>query len=102
MARSCSEIAPNVLDFDAELVRDGRTLPRPVNYLLARIPPPAGDPQAPLKALVFDSIYDSYQGVIVHVRLTDGREVLAWVYLYRGNTRGRRRIAGGQWQPGAP
>jgi gamma-glutamylcyclotransferase (GGCT)/AIG2-like uncharacterized protein YtfP len=36
------------------------------------------------------------------VRLTDGREVLAWVYLYRGSTRGRRRIAGGQWQPGAP
>ena len=42
--------APNVLSFEAELVRDGRTLPRPVNYLLARIVPPEGvriDPAKP-------------------------------------------------------
>ena len=39
-AHAKQEIAPNVLDFDAELVLDGRTLPRPVNYLLARIVPP--------------------------------------------------------------
>lgn len=37
-----AEPAPNVLDYKAELVFDGRTLPRPVNYLLARIVPPEG------------------------------------------------------------
>ena len=37
-----AEIAPNVLDYRAELVLDGRTLAKPVNYLLARIVPPEG------------------------------------------------------------
>jgi hypothetical protein len=37
-----AKLAPNVLDFATELVRDGRTLPRPVNYLLVRIPPLPG------------------------------------------------------------
>jgi GTP-binding protein LepA len=52
--------------------KEGKGVPEVLEAVIARIPPPSGDPQAPLKALIFDSWFDNYQGVIVLTRIVDG------------------------------
>src|ERR687895_200801 len=56
-----------------------RTGPKPgegvealLGGVLARLPPPAGDPDAPPRALIFDSEFDQYRGVIAYIRVVDG------------------------------
>jgi GTP-binding protein LepA len=52
--------------------KTGEGVAAALDALVERIPPPAGDPEAPPRALIFDSSYDQYRGVVAFVRVVDG------------------------------
>ncbi len=53
--------------------KTGLNVEEVLEQIVEKIPAPDGDPEAPLKALIFDSVYDSYKGVIIFCRVRDGR-----------------------------
>lgn len=59
---------------DAPLIsaKMGTNIDEVLEQIISKIPAPNGDPDAPLQALIFDSIYDAYKGVIIFCRIFDG------------------------------
>ena len=60
---------------DAPLIsaKNGINIEEVLEQIVTKIPAPQGNPDAPLQALIFDSVYDSYKGVIVFMRVKEGR-----------------------------
>jgi GTP-binding protein LepA len=52
--------------------KTGQGVPELFRAIIDRVPPPPGDPKAPLRALIFDSKFDDYQGVVIYMRVVDG------------------------------
>ena len=53
--------------------KTGEGVPDLLNAVVEQVPAPAGDLEAPARALIFDSVYDTYRGVVTYVRMMDGR-----------------------------
>jgi len=73
-----AEEIEQVLGFRAEdailvSAKTGQGIDELLDLLCEKLPPPRGNPDAPTRALIFDSIYDDYRGVIVYVRVIDGQ-----------------------------
>ena len=60
-------------DCPAVSAKTGQNIEDVLEKIVTDIPAPKGDPEAPLKCLIFDSYYDSYRGVVVNVRVADGK-----------------------------
>lgn len=52
--------------------KTGAGVPELLDEVVAQVPPPVGEAEAPVRALIFDSVYDTYRGVVTYVRVVDG------------------------------
>lgn len=68
--------------------------------IIAKIPPPEGDPQAPLKALVFDSWFDNYEGAVVLVKIVQGTLKVGSKICFMSNQKEFEVISLGVFTPG--
>ncbi len=65
--------------------KEGKGIEDVLERAVTLLPPPEGDPEAPFKALIFDSHYDAYRGTVVHVRVFDGRIKAGDTILFMSN-----------------
>ena len=69
VAELIGDDAANVLRISA---KTGQGVEEVLDAIIERVPPPKGEPEGPPRALVFDSVYDDYRGVVAFVRVVDG------------------------------
>ena len=74
----CREQIEDILSIEASeaipaSAKEGIGIREILEAVIAKIPPPSGDPEAPLKALVFDSWFDNYEGAVVLIKIVQGR-----------------------------
>lgn len=55
--------------------KTGVGVPELIDAVIRQVPAPVGDPDAPARAMIFDSVYDTYRGVVTYVRVVDGKIV---------------------------
>ena len=91
--RVCKEIE-DVIGIPAEdapriSAKTGLNIDQVMEQIVKQIPPPHGDPDQPLQALIFDSYYDAYKGVIVYVRIKEGQvhtgDAVSYTHLFHMN-----------------
>jgi GTP-binding protein LepA len=75
--RYAAEIA-NIIGCEPEEVlrvsgKTGEGVAELLDQVVRQVPPPVGDPDAPTRAMIFDSVYDIYRGVVTYVRVVDGK-----------------------------
>ena len=82
--------------------KTGEGVPELLDEVVRRVPPPVGDADAPARAMIFDSVYDTYRGVVTYIRVVDGRITPARADpddvhgRHARAARGRHRLAGAQ------
>jgi GTP-binding protein LepA len=96
----------NVVGIDASdavltSAKQGGASRRCSSAIVADVPPPAGDPEAPLKALLFDSWYDPYRGVACLVRVIDGTLAAGEKIRFMASGRTYRSTSSGVFTPKA-
>jgi GTP-binding protein LepA len=74
--RNAAELAHVIGCDPADVLRvsakTGEGVAELLHEVVAQVPPPVGDPAAPARAMIFDSVYDTYRGVVTYVRVVDG------------------------------
>jgi len=79
--------------------KSGRGVGAVLDAVIERVPAPAGDPDAPLRALIFDAVYDEYRGIIVYMRVVDGSVLERQKILMMGTSKVFEAVEVGHFKP---